>query len=324
MNLNINSSDELEEMRKNFNAEKTVKNGHLPFTDFEKIMKEYRVNQKLIDLIIKFLKFYTMKDYLNFEDFKNLMSNIYFRESLTQKKKFLFKMILTIANEKTSIKASQFCKILQIENKEYKPSGTIDEKTFETINDPIINSEIDTYIGYMDTLGLIPYLKFGVKLIGQDLKKKIINFILNNKTAEEYLIENFDKYEYFYPLNITFWNSIIEPGAIPEIEINNSLIAEEDKIFYIKKNEEENNKKEENEEKKQQNQKENENNKKENEKNVQKEKEEENKNTTELNKKEKKIGKLKKDVKYGKDYVIICGDLYRKIANNFGIDYEIA
>ena len=324
MNLNINSSDELEEMRKNFNAEKTVKNGHLPFTDFEKIMKEYRVNQKLIDLIIKFLKFYTMKDYLNFEDFKNLMSNIYFRESLTQKKKFLFKMILTIANEKTSIKASQFCKILQIENKEYKPSGTIDEKTFETINDPIINSEIDTYIGYMDTLGLIPYLKFGVKLIGQDLKKKIINFILNNKTAEEYLIENFDKYEYFYPLNITFWNSIIEPGAIPEIEINNSLIAEEDKIFYIKKNEEENNKKEENEEKKQQNQKENENNKKENEKNVQKEKEEENKNTIELNKKEKKIGKLKKDVKYGKDYVIICGDLYRKIANNFDIDYEIA
>ena len=28
-------------------------------------------------------------------------------------------------------------------------------------------------------------------------------------------------------------------------------------------------------------------------------------------------------MKYGKDYVIICGDLYKKIANNFDIDYEI-
>ena len=318
-NLNINSSDELEEMRNNFNSEKSVKNGHLPFTNFEKIMKEYRVNQKLIDLIIKFLKLYTMKDYLNFEDFKNLMSNIYFPVSLTQKKNFLFKMVLTIANEKTSIKASQFCKILQIENKDYKQSGTIDEKTFKAIKDPIINSEIDTYIGYMDTLGLLPYLKFGVKLIAQDLKKKIINFILNNKTAEEYLIENFDKCEYFYPININFWNSIIEPGVIPEIEINNSLIAEEDKIFYIKKNEEENDEKNQ----KQQNQKENENSQKENEKNGHKEKEEENKNKIESNKKEKKIGKLKKDLKYGIDYVIICGDLYKKICNNFELDYEI-
>ena len=117
VNLNINSSDELEEMRYNFNMDKSINNGHLPFVYFENMMKELRVNQKLIDIIIKFLKNYTMKDYLNFEDFKNIMSNLYFRVSITHKKQFLFKMILAITNEKTSIKMSQLCKILKIYNK---------------------------------------------------------------------------------------------------------------------------------------------------------------------------------------------------------------
>ena len=315
MQSNINSSDELEEMRNYFNMDKSVINGHLSFVNFEIIMKEIRVNQKLIDLIIKFLKFYTMKDYLNFEDFKNLMANIYFRESFKQKKSFLFKMILTIANEKSSIKASDFCKILQIENKDYKPSGTIDEKTFESSKDPIINSEIDTYIGYMDTLGLLPYLKFGVKLIGQDLKKKVIKSILNNRTAEQYLIDNFDKCDYFYPINMAFWNSLISPDINPEIEINNSLIADEDEIFYLKKNDE--NKKGNEKENKEKGKEQEEKNK-----NEEKSKEKE-ENTIDKNKKIKKIGKLKPELKYGVDYVILCGELYKKILNNFEIDYEI-
>ena len=318
-NFSVNNSDELEEMRYYFNRNKLVSNGYLSFSNFDKIMRECRVDPKLIDLIIKFLKFYTMKDYLNFEDFKNLMSNIYFRESITNKKKFLFKMILTISNEKTSIKASQFGKILQIENKDYKPSGTIDEKTFETLKDPIINSEIDTYIGYMDTLGLLPYLKFGVKLIGQDLKKKIINFLLKNRTAEEYLIDNFDKCDKFYPINIGFWNSLISPDITPELEINNALIADEDEIFYLKKNDEiKKDKEEENKEKEKDNEEGNKNQKEE-----KKEKENENKSNIELIKKITKKGKLKKDIKYGVNYVLICGELYKIISDNFEIDYEI-
>ena len=304
-NLYINNSDELEEMRNYFNRDKLVNNGHLSFSNFEKIMKEYRVNQKLIDIIIKFLRFYTMKNYLNFEDFKNLMSNINFRESITSKKYFLFKMILTISNEKSSIKASQFCHILQIENKDYNPTGTIDEKTFETLK----YSEIDEYIGDMDTLGLLPYLKFGVKIIGQELKKKVIKFILNNRTAEDYLIENFDKYDFFYPINMPFWNSLISPDIYPEIEVNNALISDEDKLYYLKENDEIKKEKEKNEEQ--------------NKKEDKKEKENENKNKNELNKKVTKKGKLKKDIKYGVDYVLICGELYQIISKNFEIDYEI-
>jgi len=98
---NINASDELEEMKYYFNKDSSVVSGHLPFSAFEEIMKKLRVNQKLIDIIIKYLKNHTMKDYINFQDFKDLMSNIYFRVSYKQKKKSLFKMLLTISNEKT-------------------------------------------------------------------------------------------------------------------------------------------------------------------------------------------------------------------------------
>ena len=289
-NKNIDEGDELEEMRDYFIRDKATKNGHLLFSDFETIMKEIRVNQKLIDLVIKFLKIYTMKDYMNFKDFKNLMSNIYTRQSFKHKKNYLFKMLLTICNEKSSIKATQLLEILQIENKEYKLSGTINEKSFESFKDPIINSEIDTFIGYMDNLGLLPYIKYNVKPIGQELKKKIINFILENRTAEEYLIENFDKNSSFYPINMDFWKSIVEPGEIPDVFVNNSKIAEEDKIYYMQNNENEDDK-------------------------------DQNKNVP--RKKEIKIGKLQEDLEYGKHYVIICGELFQKISDNFEFDYLI-
>jgi hypothetical protein len=266
-----------------------------------------------------------MKNYLNFEDFKRLMSNLYFRVSIKDKKQFLFKMILTIANEKSSIKASQLCKILQIENKDIKPQGTFDEESFKSIKDPIINSEIEKYIGYLDSFGLLPYLKFKVKPLGQDLIKRIINFILDNKTAEEYLKENFDKNDKFYPINMTFWKSLIEPGIIPEMEIHNYSIAEEDTTFNFEKKMDDQKKEEKNIEKEKKSQeKQNESNQNKNkdnkEENNNKEKQIE-KKETEIKKREKKKGKLQKDKIYGTDYVIVCGDLYKKISDCFEIDY---
>ena len=238
-------------------------------------------------------------------------------------------MLLTISNEKSSIETSKLAKILKIENKEFKPSGTIDEKSFESLKDPIINSEIEAYIGYMDNLGLLPYLKFNIKPLGQELKKKIINFILNDKTAEEYLIENFDSNNIFYPINMEFWKSLIEPGTTPEFEVNNSLIADVDDIYYIEKKEEEDNNENNQKQEKKENQNENQQNKEEPKKEEKKEehkieeaKKEEQKKE-EPKKKVAKIGKLKKNLEYGKDYVIICGDLYQKIFENFEFDYII-
>jgi hypothetical protein len=116
-------------------------------------------------------------------------------------------------------------------------------------------------------------------------------------------MNNFESNNKFYPINIDFWNSIIEPERYPTDIINNSTIIEEFDIFHLETN-------------------------------IKKEKINENNNTPnklEKNKEKKikqeinkpKMTKLKKDITYGKDFVIICGELFTKIKEYFEIDYLI-
>ena len=328
--LVLNSIDDLETMERPFKVDKLVTKGHLSFANFEIIMKDLDVNKKLIDLIIKYLQRNTMKDSINFNDFKNLMLNVYAKQSVTNKKSFLFKMILTIYNQKNSIKANQLKKIFEIDDKECKVEGIIDKQEFEKLNDPIMNSQIDTYLCYMENLGLLPYIRYNIEVQGQDLKKRIINFILKQRTIEEYLIENFDKNDKFYPISKEFWNSIIEPDVMPELKINNSLIAEKDPIYYISvedKNKSNknipNNNDNDNKDstsKKEENEKSNETDNK----SQQSNKDNKNENIEIKQKKKESIkAKLKAGVKYNVDYVIICGEIYQRIKDYFEIDYLV-
>ena len=230
---------------KSFLNDVLVIDGHLPFTNFEKMMKEFYVAQNLIDLIIKYLKSYTMKESINFNDFKELLLYVHDINNNNKKKEFLFNMILIIYNRKKSIKGNQLKELLKIEDNECKLKDEIDHDAFEKIKEWNITSKISEYIGYMDNLCLIPYIRFNMKTEDENLKKKIIKFILNEKTVEEYLKDNFDKCNKFYPININFWNSLIdfkeqknEQEKI-ELKINNKLIAEKDEIYYkTKKNNE--------------------------------------------------------------------------------------
>jgi len=296
----LNNLYDLEQMKDLFNKDcSNDKSGHLNFKSFEKILKDIRVNQKLINLIIQYLKAYTMKDYINFDDFKYLMSNIYDPLQIDVKKKFLFQMIYTIANVESSIKTEKLTKILQIDDKEIEKK----EITLENSEEPRIDIEIDVYLGYMYNLGLLPFLRYNIKPKQIELKKKIINNILNHKSVEEYLMDNFEANNKFYPITIDFWNSIISPERYPKEIINNSIIAEEYDIFHI-----------ENSIKKE---KTNENNNTPNKSVKNKEK-----NVKQENKKPK-MTKLKKDMIYGKDFVIICGELFSKIKEYFEFDYLI-
>ena len=311
---NISRNDLFNKMEQPFLLDKLVIKGHLSFDNLEKMFNEYQVNKKLVSIIINYLKIDTMKNSINFTDFKNLMYNIYSDQSHSKKKSFLFKMILTICNQKTSIKASQLIKILQIDNKDCKLEGNIDQKEFENIKDIIVNNEIETFIGYMKNIVLIPFIRYNLMATTQEIKKKVINYILNNKTAEEYLIDNFDKSNKFYPINIEFWNELTSDINECELNINNSLISEKDEIFYIyddKDIKEVNNVDGENkivEEKVQENQG---------------LKNSEKKEDIKIKKKETIRAKLKKDVIYGKDYVIICGEIFNKIYQYFKFDYFI-
>ena len=362
--LELNKSNDLFTSIKNpfQNDKKLIEKGRMSLINLEKLMKEYCNNQKLIDLILKYLDLLNMKNSINFDDFRNLMIDI----NPENRKAFLYKVILKISNQKDSIKGSQLKEILKIENNECILEDNIDRTAFENIKDQIINSEINTYLSCMKNLYLIPFIRYNLQAKEKNLKKQIIKYILNNKTVEEYLIENFDKNNYFYPINKEFWNSLIDDKDESELKINNSLIAEKDEIYYISKKEEE--KKNENQtENKDKNEKENKNEKQKNEenkekiKNKKKEKNEkeseknkqkndegqnkkeekeikdkneikdENKEGEDVNKKEKIKeqkkepikGKLKNNMKYGEDYFIICGDLYKKIKNNFEFDYLV-
>ena len=324
--VNKNNIDELEQMRIPFNNDTpAVVNGYLYFNSFEKIMTEFRVNKKLIDLIIQYLKCYTMKDHMNFEDFKYLMSNIYDPVSITEKREFLFKMITTIANEKSGIKIGKLIKIFGIENTDINQEETID---LENLEGSLFDIEIDRYLGYMEILGLLPFLRYGVKPVDSELKKKIINYLLNNKTSEEYLIDNFDKIDKFYAINISFWKSIITPGKYPLNKIDNSIIAEEDNIYnkIIEDNNNNNEKIIKKEKQKQSNEQENKNKINENNNDKENKKQED---SEKINKEVKitenkpKIAKLKKDVQYRKDFIIICGEVFQKIKDYFEFDYII-
>ena len=337
-NNNLDSpNNELNTMKFYFEKQTASNRKHLSFDDFKNMLLEINVNQKLINLLINFMKCYTMKDYIIFEDFKYLMSHLYDRVSYSDKKKFLFKIILMVANQKISIKASQLAKILNIENNDYNPNGTINESNFLELKDQILHEEVDKYIGYMDNFGLLPYIKFGIKPIEQKVKKKIIKFYLRGKTVQEYLEDNFDTNDLFYAINTNFWDTLIDPETEIEKEVNNIKIAEEDNILniteddLINENNTEENKDKENKDNKKEKEKENkneniENNKKENENKEKVDKSEENEENNIENKlknKRTKHGKLKKEIEYEKDFIILCDDLFDFIRENFIFDYII-
>ena len=218
-----------------------------------------------------------------------------------------------------------------------------------------INIEIENF-------GLLPYLLFKVKSNNKKVKRKLIQLTLKNEgidNCEEYLDKNFVDSNDFYAIDINFWNKLMNENEEAPDYVNNSNIAKEinltktedkleQEIYDLnqkkiekslkkeknKKNKSENadkgdNKKEEANKGNSQNQ----NNIKEENKN--KENEIKNNNNEENNIKEEDANKnedikimtkpaeLKKGLKYKKDFIILCGELYKLLKNNYKFDYLI-
>ena len=344
--------DSLKKIEPLYKKDKLVVNGHLSLENVKKLMIEFQVNKTIIDLIFNYFKSYTLKDSINFNDFKDLIYHVSDSNNLTKKKALLFKIMLVIYNQEKELKGSQIKKFFNIEDDVCKLEDVYNLEKFQNLNDGFINAEISRYDEYMENLGYLPYVRYNLETENQELKKKIINFILNKKSAEDYLKENFDKCNKFYPINKTFWDSLInnkneeddQPSS--EMKVNNKLIAVKDEIYYATKKQEKenlNNKdiknisqsKPENKdviEKKSINkieikpEKEKKEGKKEELKGKGETKKDE-KQTVKESIKEKnkkcKKGKLRNDVKYGEDYVIICGDIFEKIFEYFEFDYLV-
>ena len=313
---NKNKKEKFEQMRVPFNNDKeAVENGHMNLKSFEKIITELRVKKKLINLVIRYLKFQTMKDYINFEDFKYLFSNIDYSVSITGKKKFLFEMILSIANEKSTISIKKLYNILQIKGKDGDEEKRINLESYE---DPALNKEIKSYIFYMGILGFLPYFRYGMKPIDDNHKKQLILYILNKKSILTYLEDNFDKCTSFYPINYNFWKNLIKSKENMPNKIDNSIIAEEDPILNL--NSKVNNKTKKTNEKTGEDktlEKINKSGRSLTQKKIQIEK-----NNVASNNKPKK-GQLQKGLIYGKHFIIVCGELFKKISEYYELDYII-
>ena len=167
--------------------------------------------------------------------------------------------------------------------------------------------------------------------------------------CEQYLKNNFDSSDDFYAVSTKFWNLLMDENKEAPEYINNSDIAEysdlikeedmlQEKIIQlqrenaIKQENKKPKKPDNNKKKKKDNKQKVEGQDKEKEK-VNEIKEGENKNNEDNKDKQKdnanetqiitKFAYLKRGKKYGIDFFILCGELYKLIKNNYRFDYII-
>ena len=334
--------DKFDAMKREYDDKTNKTNKALQFTKFEKIMKYNQIEKNLINLIIDYTKKLTFKEYCCFKDLKYLCNNLEFNLPLENKKKFLFKMISTINKNEEKLTYEQITKYLNNENKDDKNkieenntnnNGSYDEADF--IKNEQFDEMIKKMIPSLENFGLLPYLEFRVKTDDKNIRKRLINDTLKKYSAdniESYLETQFEESDYFYAIDVKFWNILINKEQEAPDYIDNSKIAEE--IIIIKEEEryrrieaervnknleEERKRKEEREKKRNKNKGNNNNDGKNNEAN----KKEENKEEKKIKEIKTKNASLKPGMKYKKDFILVCKELFQILQNNYKIDYII-
>ena len=377
--LEDNSENNLETMKKSFDSMTEKTNKVLYFEDFKKLLENSQTHKNIIKLVIDYLKKCTQRDYCCFNDIKYIFTNLNYSLSLNDKKIFLFRMIQVIY-DKNKFTYNEIDRYINIDY-EQKTNINDNNENIELYNenDFINNSTFDIIIDklnpYLENFGLIPYLYFKVKAVDKKIKRRLIKDILKNEKIEnyeKYLEKNFEEYDFFYAIDINFWNILMNDKEEAPEYINNSRIAEEinlvkeedrieEEIEKLKRNinmsekkeknvkgtNEENNKDKSKDDKNLNKKQENDRNqnqkdatKKKEEDNNKKEKKKENNENQSNNGKNKdnndnekvlneveeirtKLGKLKNGLKYKKDFIILCGQLYQILKTNYKIDYII-
>ena len=254
------SPDDLNSIRNEFDIMTSGSNHVLPLFKLRKIMDEKKIERNFIKLITNYLQKITLKEYCCFEDLKNLFVNLKYTLALDEKKKFLFKMISFINKNEEKISFGEIAKYLKIVKKEKKKEENNDENKNEIkeenkneiieennimenndANDELFDEEsfmknerIENLVKNMnpsiEKFGLLPYLDFRLKTDDKKIRKRLINDLLKDNNFvnhEKFLESQFEDCDYFYPINIDFWNILIDPNKDAPDYINNSNIAEE-------------------------------------------------------------------------------------------------
>ena len=332
--------DRVVTMKKAFNDKTSNTNKALYFKDYEKMLKMNNIHINLIKLTVDFMKISTLKDYCVFEDIMYLFENLDFSSLINNKKKFLFKMISMINQNKAKLSYEEISKYLNIEekgeNKEIK--NEINEKNNKLydeivfMNDNIFDDMIKKLNTSLENFGLLPYLEFKVKSEDKIIKKRLINDILRNNSIdnyENYLENEFEACEYFYAINKSFMDTLMDPNAEAPDFIDNeniaeeiNIIKEEDRYRQLEAERVEKIMKEERKKREKKEKKTNNNNDKKKTNINEKEENNDHSNEKKINI-ETKNARLKPGLKYKKDFILLCGQLFTVINNNYQINYKI-
>ena len=357
-----NNEGPLNGMRRHYDSLCTGNNRFLYLNDFQKSLELVQTHTNIIKLVIDFLKKRTLRDYCYFNDIKYIFTYLNYSVSINEKKIFLFKMLLKIYNQEKELTYNQIDKYLNINYDEKKSNETQDQQIKydegKFLSDGEISIMIDNLNPFLENFGLLPYLIFRVKTDDKKIKRRLINDTLKSEDInnyEKYIEKNFEDFDFFYAIDIKFWNTLMNENEDAPDFIDNSNIAEEisvvkeedkleEEIRIIELQNNSKNKKEEKKEKsKSHGKEEGKENKTKEEKNKSEENKEKEKDKVSKNNQEKennnketkkeenskkpeiisKQARLKKGLKYKKDFFLVCGQLYQILKTHYKMNYII-
>ena len=89
--ISENNNNNLDNMKKVYKEKTNETNKVLYYTEIIKMLKEYKISQNIINIIIDYYKQITLKEYCYFEDIKDLFTNLEYSNSLLIKKNLYLK-----------------------------------------------------------------------------------------------------------------------------------------------------------------------------------------------------------------------------------------
>ena len=111
-----NIKDNLDSMKRGYDYLTSPTKGIFYLTDFIKALTNENINTKMINIVIEYLNKYTQKKYCSFNDIKYIFSNLNYSVPLTDKKRFLFKMIVTICGKDNKLTDKQINEFLDFDS----------------------------------------------------------------------------------------------------------------------------------------------------------------------------------------------------------------
>lgn len=187
--------------------------GIVPLQTLTIIFSKVGINEHFTNLIIGYIKKKTLKNILDFLNFKDLITSIIFCKTDEEKYQLLFEICSFPNNEQIS---NEMLKLLiQVDEKTKKmitsfPKSLKKEEFFDYLSKDELLSFRETIKIIFDKINLIPYIVFEITPIDSFAIKNCIDYILENETFESFIQKHIKDNTTFYCINREFKEQLEE------------------------------------------------------------------------------------------------------------------